>query len=143
WGMRVALACAFAGSLAAVVGVIAWNQGGGNYALPSVTLDPPIVEQSIGSSTIFPMLTLDFKLDGLASFLILLTGLLSVGVSLYSFVWLAKKSEQNRIAGAYNLLVLSTLLVAVVNNAYFFLLFLECMTLTFSYLTLYKHNRLL
>ena len=143
WAMRVALACACAGSLAAVVGVIAWNQSGGNYSLPSFTLDPPIVELPFGRSTVFPMLTLDFRLDGLASFFILLTGLLSAGVSLYSFVWLAKKSERNRIAGAYNLLVLSTLLVVVVNNAYYFLLFLECVTLTFSYLTLYKHNRLL
>lgn len=133
---RLALLCATGGSLLAAYGAVGlWLQppeGG-------VTLVPLIAALPGG----FPPLRLDLFADRLAVFFLLLTGLLSTGVALYSFVWLADKAEKHRIAGVYNLFVLATLLLVVVDNVYLFLVCLECMTLAFSYLTLYRHNTLL
>ena len=135
---RLALGCALAGSLLIAFGSASfwfWGQpaGEGEAVIPLVLTIPAG----------FPPLNLDLFVDRLAAFFLFLTGLLSAGVALYSFVWLEDKKEQSSIAGVYNLFVLSTLLLVVVNNVYLFLIFLECMTLCFGYLTLYRHNTLL
>ncbi|NIV38428.1 MAG: hypothetical protein GWN58_56125, partial [Anaerolineae bacterium] len=56
---------------------------------------------------------------------------------------LRDKREKNRIAGMYNLFVLAAWFMVVVNDLYLFLGCLECMTLVFTFLTLYRHNLLL
>jgi hydrogenase-4 component B len=133
---RLALLCAMGGSLLAAYGAVGlWRQP----PQDSVTLIPLVAALPGG----FPPLCLDLFADRLAIFFLLLTGLLSTGVALYSFVWLADKAEKHRIAGVYNLFVLATLLLLLVDNVYLFLVCLECMTLAFSYLTLYRHNTLL
>jgi hydrogenase-4 component B len=133
----LALACALAaGMLVACSAVEFWRQPmRQGQTLLTLLESPPAIP--------FPALRLDLYVDRLAAFFMLLTGLLSSGVALYSFAWLSDKQEQHRIAGVYNLFVLSTLLLLLVNNVYLFLVCLECMTLAFSYLTLYKHNTLL
>ncbi len=129
---RLALIWALLGSLLIAYGAIGFWQ-------------KPMSQGEIVISLLELPIKLSFSLfiDRLTAFFLLLTGLLSAGVVLYSFVWLEGKQEQHRIAGVYNLFVLFTALLLVVNNTYFFLVFLECMTLTFGYLTLYQHNKLL
>jgi hydrogenase-4 component B len=137
-GARLALTCAMGGSILAAyeaVGFWFWWQPGDEGEL--------IVRLVSALPTGFPPISLDLFVDRLATFFLLLTGLLSAGVALYSFVWLEDKKEQHRIAGVYNYFVLFTLLLVVVNNVYLFLVCLECMTLAFSYLALYRHNVLL
>ncbi len=90
-----------------------------------------------------PPLALGLYVDRLAAFFLVLTGGMAAIVGLYSFGWLQDVPQRRRIAGVYNLFVLSTLLLIVADNAFFFLLSLECMTLFFSYLVLYKHDKLL
>lgn len=90
-----------------------------------------------------PALALEFYIDRLAAFFLLLTGAFSAGVACYSFGWLRAAVERHRVAGAYNLFVLSTALTIIANNTYFLFFFLECMTLTFAFLVLYRHNKYL
>ncbi len=89
----------------------------------------------------FPSLHLSFYVDPLSAFFMLLIGGLTAGVSLYSLVWLQDTPNRRRIASLFNLLILSTLLVVVIDNAFYFLVALEGMTLSFGFLTLYKHNQ--
>jgi hydrogenase-4 component B len=136
-GTRLALACAIAGGLLSTAIAVAF------WIAPMQ--EPRVLASLLKFPDEFssPTMELDFFVDRLSAFFLLLTGALSAGVALYSFVWLEDKRERERIAGIYNLFVLSTVLLLVVNNVYLFLFFLECLSLAFSYLTLYRHNALL
>jgi hydrogenase-4 component B len=134
---HMSLFSALVGSLGAAAGtVVFWlnsrSMPHGEVLLP-LTIQLP--------TTVFA-LALDFYIDRLAAFFLFLTGFLSAGVSFYSCSWLADKAEKHLIAGTYNLFILSTVWMLLTNNSYFFLIFLEFMTLTFGYLTLYRHNLL-
>lgn len=132
---RLSLSCALAGSLFAALGALVFWL----YGQPVVVGGGPSSwEMSLPFG--MPPLGLRLFVDRLSAFFLLLTGALSAGVALYSFVWLSDKKEQHRIAGTYNLFVLFTLLLLMTGNVYFFVIFMECMTLAFSYLTLYRHN---
>lgn len=137
WATRLALICALSASLLiAYYAARFWGE-------PMDGREPPPILLQLPSNFSLPAPGQSFFIDRLAAFFLLLTGTLSAGVALYSFVWLADKAEQHRIASAYNLFVLFTTLTLMADNVYLFLVFLECMTLTFSYLSLYRHNRLL
>lgn len=135
-GTHLALTLAMAGGgLVAYLGACYW-------------LDPmpePVTIASLvrGLPSSFPTLRLELFADRLAAFFLLLIGMLSALVALYSFVWLKDKAQKNRIAGMYNLFVLAAWLMVIANDVYFFLAFLECMTLVFTFLTMYRHNLLL
>ncbi|HEY4691053.1 MAG TPA: proton-conducting transporter membrane subunit [Anaerolineae bacterium] len=86
-------------------------------------------------------LSASLYVDRLAAFFVLLISALSIGVSVYSFGWLAGDDQRNRVAGFYNLFVLALLCTVVVNHVFFLILALEVATLAFGYLILYKHNR--
>jgi hydrogenase-4 component B len=135
-GTRLALACALSGGLLAAYGAAGFWRHPMQQGEILFTLEFAIPGG-------FPLLSLDLFIDRLAAFFLVLTGLLSALVALYSFVWLEDKEEQHHIAGIYSLFVLFALSVVIVNDVYWFLLFLECLTLAFSYLTLYRHNTLL
>lgn len=137
---RLALGCAFGGSLVAFFGAAAFLLRWQHFAMKK---GETIISLILRLPNGFPAFSLNLFIDRLSAFFLLLTGLLSAGVALYSFTWLKDKYDQHRIAGIYNYFVLFTLLLLVVNDVYFFLLLLECMTLAFSYLTLYRHNTLL
>ncbi len=126
-------------SLACLGGAVA---AGGALALDKGS--PPVELFHVARLTEeLPALALELYLDPLAAFFLFLTGAFSVGVTLYSFVWLRDVPDRQRVAGVYNLFVLSLLLLVLANNVYFFLLCLECMTLNFAFLVLYRHNKLL
>ncbi len=138
WGARLALTCAFiASTLVAVRASLFWLER------PSMSTGQHFVSLLPEQSSGFPALGLDLYVDQLSAFFLLLTGLLSAGVAVYSFSWLAGRRKQHRLAAFFNLFALSACMLLVVNDVYFFLLSLECITLTFGYLTLHKHNVLL
>ncbi|HLF27945.1 MAG TPA: proton-conducting transporter membrane subunit [Anaerolineae bacterium] len=89
----------------------------------------------------FMQFAVTLYVDRLAAFFALLIAALSIGVTLYSFGWLAGDDQRNRVAGFYNLFVLALLYVVLANHAFFLILTLEVATLAFGYLILYKHNR--
>ncbi len=84
-------------------------------------------------------IALSIYIDRLAAFFLLLIGGLSLGIAIYSFVYLREKVDRALIAGLYNLFVLCGILFVVANNVFFFVL-LECTTLTFGALVLHKHH---
>src|SRR3972149_2627606 len=79
-------------------------------------------------------LSASLYVDRLAAFFVLLISALSIGVSVYSFGWLAGDDQRNRVAGFYNLFVLALLCTVVVNHVFFLILALEVATLAFGYL---------
>ncbi len=140
-GTQGALTGALLGGLAAAGGAIAFWQQPMTHGRTILTLVAALPGGA--SEQTFPELTFSVYVDRLAAFFLLLTGVLSALVALYSFVWLAGKPRPHRIAGIYNLFVLAALILLVGNNVYLFLLALESLTLTFSYLALYRHDTLL
>ncbi len=130
---HISLGMAMLGGVAAVTGsVVYWR----NPLMPS--LNPFAVPAFIEG---FPSLHFSLYIDPLSAFFMLLIGSLTTGVSLYSLVWLKDTPNRRRIASLFNLLILSTLLVVVMDNTFYFLVALEGMTLSFGFLTLYKHNQ--
>jgi hydrogenase-4 component B len=86
-----------------------------------------------------PPIALTLSIDRLASFFVLLIGGLSVGISIYSFSYLRRKNDRALIAAAYNLFVLFGVLFIAASNIFFFIVLLECVTLTFGTLVMHKH----
>jgi hydrogenase-4 component B len=95
-----------------------------------------------------PPLEFSFLVDRLSAFMLILTGLISAVVAVYSLDWFKAEAADHNIpqyptAVGLCLLVLCTVLLLTANNVFCFLLFLECITLAFGYLTLYRHQVLL
>lgn len=87
-------------------------------------------------------LTLELRIDELSAFFGFLITAFAFIVTVYSFRALDAphyRPYRNQISSAFNLFVLSTVLVVVVNDIASLLLSLEVMTLAFGYLVLYKH----
>ena len=88
-------------------------------------------------------LLLGIRIDALSAFFGFLITAFAAIVAVYSFRALDAPHYQayrNQIASAFNLFVLSTMLVVIVNDVFSLLVSLEVMTLAFAYLVLYKHN---
>ncbi|MBP9728160.1 MAG: hydrogenase 4 subunit B [Candidatus Moranbacteria bacterium] len=94
---------------------------------------------------VFPgILDFDFRMDGLAAFFFGLIALIALVSSLYGF------SYQKHFIGSYNLgrlgffyngLIVSLLLVTLANQALFFLLAWECMSLASYFLVVYEYRK--
>ncbi len=85
-----------------------------------------------------PLIAFSIYVDRLSAFFLLLIGSLSVGITIYSFAYLRQKADRAQIAAVYNLFVLFGVLFVVANNVFFFIVLLECVTLTFGALVLHK-----
>ena len=90
-----------------------------------------------------PSIAVSVYLDPLAVFFLVLSGAGIGLVAVYSWGWLANVQEAQRIAGGFSLLAWFTLMIPLLNNVYTFLLALEGVTLTFAYLVLYRHDKVL
>lgn len=134
-GTRLALLGALAASVVTVVGALAfWQQ-----PMPEGRSIVILMNNVPGA---FPAIAVELYLDRLTVFFLLLTNLLAVAVTIYSFAWLEGAWKPHRIAGVYNVFLLAVITLLVINNVYLFLLALESVTLSFGYLVLYRHNRL-
>jgi hydrogenase-4 component B len=136
--MRASLMLALLGGLIAAAAA-AWFLF--DYCAPGRSCEP--ITATLWDSQPAPGLHLAATLyvDRLSAFFVLIIAGLSVGVSLYSFGWLAGDDQRNRVAGFYNLFVLALIVVAIADHIFFLILVLEVATLAFGYLILYKHNR--
>ncbi len=98
-----------------------------------------------GLSTIgLPPLQLVFGMDVLSAFFTFLVSAFSALVAIYSFRALNAdhyRPYRHWIAAAFNLFCLTTVLVLLARDGFSMLLALELMSLSFSYLVLYKHYR--
>ncbi len=87
----------------------------------------------------------DFEIfiDGVASFFILIIGLVSFAVSIYSLSYSKKfddKKNNSNLGMLFNLFIISMMLVITSNNVFFFLIFWELMSLTSFFLVIYEHE---
>ena len=87
----------------------------------------------------------DFEIliDGLATFFILIIGLVSFAVSIYSLSYAKKfddKKNNSSLGLLFNLFIISMILVVASNNMFFFLIFWELMSLTSFFLVIYEHE---
>lgn len=90
-----------------------------------------------------PSLSIDFYIDGMSAFFMLVTGLVTLAVSIYSLGYSSEyygKSSVRALGFLFNLLVLSMLLVPVSNNVFSFLVFWEAMSLASFFLVIYEHK---
>ena len=91
-----------------------------------------------------PSISLSFYVDGMAAFFMLIIGLVSVSVSIYSLGYAGSYAGKHSIkvlGSMLNLFVLSMLLVTATNNAFSFLLFWELMSLASFLLVVYEHEK--
>lgn len=87
----------------------------------------------------------DFEIlvDGFSAFFILIIGLVSSSVSIYSLSYSKKfddKKSNSSLGMMFNIFIASMILVVISNNAFFFLIFWELMSLTSFFLVIYEHE---
>src|SRR6476660_4564813 len=84
-----------------------------------------------------PFFNLEIFVDGISAFFILIIGIISFAVSLYSIGYSKEYQIEKRTSALgflFNTFILSMVLVVTSNNAFFFLLFWELMSLTSFFL---------
>jgi len=82
-------------------------------------------------------------IDGIAAFFILIIGLISFAVSIYSLSYskiFDDKKNNSNLGMLFNLFIISMILVVASNNIFFFLIFWELMSLTSFFLVIYEHD---
>jgi hydrogenase-4 component B len=93
-----------------------------------------------------PALRWSVRIDRLSAFFLVLIAAFAAIVAVYSIGALEARHfrrQRRGIAIAFNVLVWSTLMVVVSNDVFSLITMLEVMTLSFAYLTLYRHNQYL
>ena len=100
-------------------------------------LSSPVIEG-------IPSMSLSFYVDGIAAFFMLIIGLVSTSVSIYSLGYAGAYSGKHSVrtlGSLLNMFVLSMVLVTATNNVFSFLLFWELMSLASFLLVVYEHER--
>ena len=93
---------------------------------------------------ILPFFNLEIFVDGVSAFFILIIGIVSFAVSLYSIGYSKEYETKKRISAfgfLFNIFILSMILVVSSNNAFFFLIFWELMSLVSFFLVIYDHDK--
>lgn len=91
-----------------------------------------------------PFLNLTFKIDNLSAFFLLIIGIVSSIVSIYSFTYMKHflyKKSIGIFGALYNLFILSMVLLASSNNILLFLVLWELMSLLSYFLVIYEHEK--
>lgn len=91
-----------------------------------------------------PFFNLEIFVDGISAFFMLIIGIVSFAVSLYSIGYSKEYETKKRISlfgFLFNIFVLSMILVVASNNGFFFLMFWELMSLTSFFLVIYDHDK--
>lgn len=91
-----------------------------------------------------PFLSLNFKIDNLSAFFILLIAIVTSIVSIYSYTYMSGFFYIKNISifGCfYNLFILSMVLLTASNNMLLFLVFWELMSLLSYFLVIYEHEK--
>jgi hydrogenase-4 component B len=87
----------------------------------------------------------DFEIfiDGASAFFLLIIGLISFAVSIYSISYSKKfddKLNNSALGMLLNVFIISMILVVISNNVFFFLVFWELMSLASFFLVIYEHE---
>ncbi len=110
----------------------------------SALLSGSVFRLSFPTIEAIPSMSLSFYIDGVAAFFMLIIGLVSASVSVYSLGYAGSYAGRHSIramGSLLNLFVLSMLLVTATNNVFSFLLFWELMSLASFLLVVYEHEK--
>src|SRR5579872_4395776 len=91
-----------------------------------------------------PFFDLEIFVDGISAFFLLIIGIVSFAVSIYSIGYSKEYQTEKRTAALgflFNTFILSMILVVASNNAFFFLVFWELMSLISFFLVIYDHDK--
>lgn len=91
-----------------------------------------------------PFFNLEIFVDGISAFFILMIGIVSFAVSLYSLGYSKQYESKKRVSlfgFLFNIFILSMILVVTSNNGFFFLVFWEVMSLASFLLVIYDHDK--
>ena len=91
-----------------------------------------------------PFFNLEIFVDGVSAFFLLIIGIISFAVSIYSIGYSKEYHVEKRTTALgflFNMFILSMVLVVTSNNAFFFLMFWELMSLTSFFLVIYDHSK--
>lgn len=102
------------------------------------------INLDLGFESNIPFFALNFKLDNLAAFFVLVISLTGVIVSIYSFDYMSHYFYRRNIAILgllYNLFILSMILLVLSNNLLLFLVFWELMSLISYFLVIFDHDK--
>ena len=86
----------------------------------------------------------EILIDGISAFFILIIGIVSFAVSLYSIGYSKEYETKKRTSALgflFNIFILSMVLVVASNNAFFFLIFWELMSLVNFFLVIYDYDK--
>ncbi len=106
------------------------------------TADTHVISFNIDNN--IPFINFNFKIDNLAAFFLLLIGIVTSIVSIYSFSYMKRFFTIKNVGvfGVfYNLFILSMVMLAASNNILLFLVFWELMSLLSYFLVIYEHER--
>ena len=95
-------------------------------------------------NTNIPFLSLNFNIDNLAAFFILIITIVSFVVSLFSYTYMSRYFYRRNVSvfGCfYNLFILSMILLVASNNLILFLVFWEFMSLISYFLVIFEHEK--
>lgn len=98
---------------------------------------------SLDLQGLVPFFNLDFVVDGISAFFMLIIGAVSLAVSVYSLGYLREYQHKGRMQSfgfLFNIFILSMILVVCSNNGFFFLVFWELMSLVSFFLVIYNHE---
>ncbi len=93
---------------------------------------------------IIPFFDLEIFVDGISAFFLLIIGIVSFAVSIFSIGYSKEYQTEKRTVALgflFNTFILSMILVLASNNAFFFLVFWELMSLTSFFLVIYDHDK--
>ncbi|MDE1863230.1 MAG: hydrogenase 4 subunit B [Thaumarchaeota archaeon] len=93
---------------------------------------------------VVPFFHLEIFVDGISAFFMLMIGIITFAVSLYSIGYSREYQEARRVQAfgfLFNVFVASMFLVVSSNNGFFFLVFWELMSLASFFLVIYNHER--
>lgn len=99
---------------------------------------------SINLATNIPYFSLNFNIDNLSAFFILIISLISFVVSLFSYTYMSHYFYVRNVSvfGCfYNLFILSMVLLVASSNLIMFLVFWELMSLISYFLVIYEHDK--
>lgn len=91
-----------------------------------------------------PTQIIDFRVDGMAAFFMLIIGAVALAVSVYSIGSSSEYYGRRSIKALgllFNLFILSMILVTASNNVFSFLVFWESMSLASFFLVIYEHEK--
>lgn len=102
------------------------------------------VSTKLDFNTNIPFLSIEFNIDSLSAFFIMIISIVAVIVSLFSYTYMSHYFSKKNISVfgcLYNLFIVSMVLLVASSNMLLFLVFWELMSLISFFLVIYEHEK--